>query len=66
MWKPLHIPQDVRCPSGSLGLGTQGGLAFRALPWGLRSSLVTHHTPPQGSSALPPAGYSWPDHHLGK
>lgn len=34
MWKPLRIPQDVRCPSGRLGLGTQGGPAFRALPWG--------------------------------
>lgn len=32
MWKPLHILQDVRCPSGCLGLGTQGGPAFRAFP----------------------------------
>lgn len=32
MWKPLHILQDVRCPSGGLGLGTQEGLGFRALP----------------------------------
>jgi hypothetical protein len=32
MWKLLHILQDVRCPSGWLGLGTQGGLAFPASP----------------------------------
>ena len=42
MWKPLHILQDVRCPSGRLGLGTQGGPAFRALPGGPRSSMMTH------------------------
>lgn len=42
MWKPLHILQDVRCPSGRLGLGTQGGPAFRALPGGPRSSLMSH------------------------
>lgn len=26
MWKLLHILQDIRCPSGQHGLGTQGGV----------------------------------------
>lgn len=57
----LRILRDVRCPSGGLGLAP--GPAFRALPWGLRSSPVTHHPPhthtprhSRGGSALPPAG----------
>lgn len=34
MWELLHILQDIRCPSGQLSLGTQGGLAFRTSPKG--------------------------------
>ena len=54
-----HILQDVRCPSGRLGLGTQEGPAFRSLPGGPRSSPVTHHPLPGhsgGGSALPSTG----------
>lgn len=44
MWKPLHVPQDVRCPSGRLGLGTQGDRPSGPRPRAVRSSLVTHCT----------------------